>query len=56
MSASPRACRKLIEWLTFCRSIGWDASAMPRLTELWWQYHDEQTGELLPFAASSLQK
>jgi hypothetical protein len=57
MSASQRACRKLVEWLNFCKSIGWDASVMPQLTDLWWQYHDEQTGELrAPDAASGLPK
>ncbi len=47
MSASQRACRKLMEWLNYCKSIGWKASDMRGLTDIWWKYHDEQSGELV---------
>ena len=35
-----------MEWLNYCKSIGWKASDMRGLTDIWWKYHDEQTGEL----------
>lgn len=48
MSLGRRAQRKLIEWLNFCREIGWEKSQMSGLADLWLKYHDEETGELLP--------
>ena len=48
MSASQQACRKLQEWLNACLQMGWRKSDLPALTDLWWEYHDEETGELLP--------
>ncbi len=37
----------MLEWLNFCRSIGWKATDTPALVDLWWKYHDEETGELI---------
>lgn len=34
--------RKLMEWLTYCKSIGWEGKeSMQRLSELWLEFHDE---------------
>ena len=41
------AIRKLLKWLAFCKSIGWSAESTPRLADLWWEYHDAETGEPL---------
>ena len=46
MSATRIALAKLLAWLDFCRAIGWPNNCLASLTDLWWQYHDEQTGEL----------
>ncbi len=29
-------------WLDFCVRIGWEKSALDRLSEIWWQYHDDE--------------
>lgn len=42
------AVRKLRAWLDYCLSIGWPRSALSRLTDLWWEFHDEETGDLKP--------
>ena len=38
--------RKALEdcsrWLSFCLSIGWEKSALDRLQEIWWEYHDDK--------------
>jgi hypothetical protein len=44
---SPRAARACAKWLSYCTEIGWSKSALPKLADLWWQYHDEETGELV---------
>jgi hypothetical protein len=33
-------------WLSYCLSIGWSKDDIPRLEEIWWQWHDDY-GRLL---------
>lgn len=58
MPASQTAARKCANWLAWRQGIGWSESDMPALADLWWKYHDEETGELLNAAldASKEQK
>ncbi len=42
-----RGQRKMSEWLQFCTEQGWQKSQMPKLADIWLEYHDE-SGELLP--------
>jgi hypothetical protein len=42
-----RAMRGIHAWLHFCLSIGWPRSSLKGLTDLWWQYHDDE-GNLTP--------
>ncbi len=37
--------KKYLAWLQFCRDLGWSKALMPRLAQLWLDYHDEN-GEL----------
>ena len=46
MTPTNRALRACANWLAYCLKIGWPAKDIPRLEELWWQYHDER-GNLL---------
>lgn len=36
-----KALQKCLEWLAYCKAIGWPESTWDRLEALWWQYHDE---------------
>jgi hypothetical protein len=38
-----KASRDCALWLNQCRNIGWPATAMPRLADLWWEYHDDES-------------
>ena len=44
MTISLRASRKCAEWLIGCRQIGWPRSMLDQLEDLWWKYHDRETG------------
>jgi hypothetical protein len=37
--------RKYLAWIHFCQTIGWRKSDMPRLAQLWLDYHDDN-GEM----------
>lgn len=41
------AAKKCLAWLQFCRSIGWRKEDTPLLADLWWKYHDPESGELI---------
>lgn len=45
MTVRIKAIRKLREWLDYCKRVGWPKAAMPGLADLWWKYHDEETGD-----------
>jgi hypothetical protein len=40
------ATRKCHEWLRYCLEIGWPRESLKALADLWWKYHDKDTGRL----------
>jgi len=42
-----RALQVCANWLAYCLKLGWKASDVPRLEQLWLEYHDEY-GNLKP--------
>lgn len=36
-----RAIAACAKWLSYCLEIGWPKSALDKLEELWWEYHDD---------------
>lgn len=41
-----KAQKELLEWLRFCKEIGWREKQMPGLTDIWWRWHGDD-GQLL---------
>lgn len=48
MRKSDKALWYCVKWLRFCLDIGWPTSNLDALRDIFWKYHDPQTGELLP--------
>jgi hypothetical protein len=40
-SPKTQAIKRCSEWLAYCKSIGWPASSMGRLCDIWWEFHDD---------------
>lgn len=36
-----RAAKHCMEWINTCKMLGWPKSTIPRLVDLWWEYHDD---------------
>lgn len=46
MAPTTKALSACARWLSYCLKIGWAAKDIPRLEEIWWEYHDDH-GRLL---------
>jgi hypothetical protein len=46
MKPTSKALLTCAQWLSYCLSIGWLKDDIPRLEEIWWQWHDDY-GRLL---------
>lgn len=33
--------KRCLEWINACKALGWPKSTIPRLVDLWWEYHDD---------------
>ena len=38
---------KCFHWLKYCLKIGWDKKDIDALEKLWFEHHDEETGEVI---------
>jgi hypothetical protein len=39
---SVNGARRLQGWLRECKELGWPDSAIPKLCDLWLEYHDDE--------------
>lgn len=42
--------KRALAWLDWCRQNGWEAAELGRLSDIWWEFHDDN-GELIKEAA-----
>lgn len=41
------ALKKFMAWMAFVKADGWPKETWSGLADLWWQHHNEETGELV---------